>query len=127
MKYTITEPSKEELTKEGFTNKIILNKDLTTEEMLAYGFSNNNEPNLYYSKMVGADTSFNLIVDKKSKQIKNIDVLDEDFLQPYNYQSILMKDNSHEFARSVFDRVDQLLNQLQSDGIISGYQRGMYV
>lgn len=127
MNYTITAPTKEELTKKGFTNRIILNKDLKTEEFLAYGFSNHNEPNLYYSKMVAPEISFSLTVDKKTKQIKNIDVLDENFLQPFDYQSILLKDNSHKFAREVFDKVNEVLNRLQKDGIISGYQRGMYV
>ena len=127
MNYTIQRPKKEELTRKGFTNRIKLAEGMTAERLLQYGFSNHHAPTLYFCKTVGPEISFNLIIDKKSLYIKNIDVLDEDFLQPYDYQAMLMSDQTHPMARKVFDEVDKVLSKLQKDGILTGYVRGMYI
>ncbi len=126
-KYTITPPTKEELTSKGFTNRIKIVPNVTKEILLKYGFTNHNKPTLYYYRMVGNKISFNLSVDAKTLDITAIDVLDEDFLQPYDYQSMLINNRNFTHARQVFDRVDEVLNKLQDDGIITGYERGMYV
>lgn len=125
--YRIQPPAKDELTSKGFTNRIKLTSDQTVESLLNYGFSNHHEPTLYFCRMLIDEISFNINIDKKSLKIKNIDVLDEDFLQPYDYQRILMSDTNHKYARMVFDKVDVILSKLQSDGIIEGYTKGMYI
>lgn len=51
-KYKITQPTKDELTSKGFTNKIKINKHMTVEKLLDYGFTNYHEPSLYFSKNV---------------------------------------------------------------------------
>ena len=127
MNYTIQRPKKDELTRKGFTKRIKLTEGMTAERLLQYGFSNHHAPTLYFGRMVGPEISFNLVVDKKSLFIKNIDVLDEDFLQPYDYQAMLMRDQTHPLARQVFDEVDKVLSKLQDDGILNGYVRGMYI
>src|SRR5574344_58306 len=123
--YTIQAPAKEELTSEGFTNRIKVVEGVTAEQLLDYGFTNYHEPYLYYCKMVGNDISFNLSIDKQTLEIINIDVLDEDFLQPDDYQMILMKNPKYKMAREVFDKVDNILSKLQNDGSITGYIRGV--
>lgn len=125
--YTIIEPNKDELTSKGFTNKIKIADGMTKEKLLEYGFTNYNKPVLYYCRIVGHGISFNLMVDIETLEIKNIDVLDEDFCQPYDYQSMLMRDINFRPAQQVFDRVDKELKKLQNDGIIIGYKRGMYL
>lgn len=126
--YIISPPTKSELTSKGFTNKIKINKNMTVEKLLDYGFTNYHEPSLYFSTMIiYNDISFNLRVSKKTLKITDIDVLDENFMQPYDYQAMIMDNKNHTIARKVFDKVDEILNKLQNDGIIVGYQRGMYV
>ncbi len=125
--YVITIPDKSELNNKGFTKKIKISPNMTKEKLLECGFTNFNKPTLYFCKMVGDEISFNLLVNDKTLEIQAIDVLDEDFLQPYDYQSMLMKNANFKPAQQVFDKVDEVLNQLQSDGIITGYNRGMYV
>jgi len=126
--YTITPPTKDELTPQGFTNKIKINKNMTADKLLKYGFTNHYEPSLYFSTMIiYNDISFNLRVSKKTLKITDIDVLDENLMQPYDYQAMIMDNKNHTIARKVFDKVDEILNKLQNDGIIVGYQRGMYV
>lgn len=125
--YTIIPPTKDELTPKGFTNKIKLKEGVTVESLLDYGFTNYNKPTLYLMRMVGKNISFNLGIDKATLEITSIDVLDEDFLQPYDYQSILMKNNNNSFACGIFNAVDKILSGMKDVGIITGYQRGMYI
>lgn len=125
--YTIIEPKKDELTPLGFTKKIKLIENITVEKLLDFGFTNYSEPTLYFARMVGDDISFNLSINKKTFEINRIDVLCEDFLQPYDYQSLLMKNHNNSSARGVFNQVDKILKTMQEAGIITGYQRGMYV
>lgn len=125
--YTIIPPTKEELTAKGFTNRIKIKDGVTEEQLINYGFTNHSKPILYFSKIVGNNISFNLSVNKSDLKITAIDVLDENFLQPYDYQNILMNDSNNPFARGVFNSVDKILNKLQGDGIVEGYERGMYI
>jgi len=125
--YKIKLPTKEELTSKGFTNRIKINPNQTVESLSKYGFSNHHEPTLYFCKMLIDEISFSISIDKKSLEITNIDVLDENFLQPYDYQAILMRDTSYKYAKMVFDKVDSVINKLQNDGVIEGYTRGMYI
>ena len=96
--YKIVPPTKGELTSKGFTNKIKINEGVTVNHLIQYGFTNNHKPSLYYSSMVGEDISFNLSVDKETLEITSIDVLDEDFGQPYDYQMFLMNGSDNTYA-----------------------------
>lgn len=125
--YKIQPPTKDDLTPQGFSNRIKLSSDITVKNLLDYGFSNHHDTTLYFCRMLIDEISFNISIDKNSLKIISIDVLDEDFLQPYDYQRIIMGDASNKYARIVFDKVDNILNKLQKDGIVEGYVRGMYV
>lgn len=125
--YKITPPTKDELTSKGFTNKIKINEGVTVDQLIQYGFTNNHKPSLYYSSMIEEDVSFNLSVDKETLEITSIDVLDEDFGQPYDYQMILMDGIDNSYAKRVFDKVNDIFNQMKVAGIITGFKRGMYI
>lgn len=56
-----------------------------------------------------------------------IDVLDDDYLQPYDYQLILERNPNHEHALKVKEFVEEELEKLQAAGILSGHKRGEYV
>ncbi|WP_142384715.1 hypothetical protein [Bacillus sp. M6-12] len=123
----IIEPKEEDLTPKGFNKHIKISGNQTAESLLKYGFTNHHEPTLYYCRSVGNDISFNLSVDKETLEITNIDILDEDFLQPYDYQAILMKNKEHSIAKGVYYKVNEVLKKLQDDGIIVGFEIGMYI
>lgn len=123
----IKEPTKEELTTKGFTNRIKIQEKQTKESLLKYGFTNNNKPTLYYMEMIDRNTSFNLSVCIKTLEITGIDVLNEEWLQPYDYQSEILQGKPSGKARNTYNKVNNLLKKLQKDGIISGFEKGMYI
>lgn len=123
----IAPPSKEDLTEEGFNKNIRVNPKQTVEKLVKYGFTNYREPCLYYGRYLGNEIGFSITVDKETLEIERLDVLDEDFCQPYNYQSILMKEPTHEFARDIYNKVNNILGKLQNDEVIEGFEVGMYV
>lgn len=126
-KVVIESPLKDDLTNRGFNKSILINSKQTAESLLEYGLTNRHEPTLYYSRSLGDDISFNISIDKLTLDIKDIDVLDEDFCQPYDYQRILLHDGEHKFAKNIYFKVNGILSQLQKDGIIEGFKIGMYV
>lgn len=123
----IVPPKKEELTTKGFTNQIKIAEDQTKDSLLNYGFSNYHKPTLYYCKMVGSDVSLNISLDINTLEIKQIDVLDEDFGQPYDYQAIILKGKANESVIKIYHNVNNELAKLQHDGIITGFEKGMYI
>lgn len=123
----INEPTPEELTEKGFTNRIQIDKEQTKERLLSYGFTNYDEPSLYYMEMLDKNTSFNLSLDAKTLEVTGIDILNEDFLQPYDYQAEILSGNISGKARNIYNKVNNSLTKLQNDGIIAGFEKGMYI
>ncbi|MGM1044724.1 MAG: hypothetical protein ACQEXX_01120 [Bacillota bacterium] len=107
--------------------KIKIAVGVTAKQLMDYGFTNNDKPNLYYVRQVGDMTTLNITVNKETLQGLKIDVLDESFLQPYDYQYLLVENPNNLFARNVSNKVEQVLKEMQDDGIIDGYTSGMYV
>lgn len=56
-----------------------------------------------------------------------IDVIDEDFGQPYDYQSLLDDDPEQEYAQMVKRIVDDKMLWLIEKGIVTGWKVGDYV
>lgn len=127
MTINIKKPDKEELTSKGFTNRIKINPNQTKDTLMMYGFTNFNRPTLFYMKMVDQNISFNLSVDVDSLEITNIDILDENWCQPYDYQHHIMSGNITGKARNTYNKVNNILSKLQNDGIIIGFEKGMYI
>lgn len=127
METLIQEPTKEELTKKGFTNRIKVAEGQTKESLLAYGFTNHNPDVLYLVRMVADNISFNLMIDVKSLDVRDIDILDERFLQTYDYQQMILDDTYGKLQVHIYNNVNELLQKLQDDGVITGFTKGMYI
>ena len=56
-----------------------------------------------------------------------IDVIDDDFGQPYDYQHMLEKTPDFIYAKKVQEFVENEMEKLQANGIISGHIRGEYI
>ena len=74
----------------------------------------------------GFDISFNVSIPKDCSDI-SIDVLDEDFCQPYDYQAMLNRNPTFEPALIVYEQVEELMEYLQSKGVLSGHVKGEYI
>lgn len=56
-----------------------------------------------------------------------LDVLDNDFCQPYDYQAMLERDPTFVFAGKIRDGVEQRLAYLRNQGILENWDFGAYV
>ena len=72
------------------------------------------------------DISFNLTIPKDGSDIR-IDVLDENFCQPYDYQHMLHKNPTFKFALNVKEQVEEWMEYLQGYGVLSGHNKGDYI
>ena len=108
---------------------------LSDEEMKTIGFTNYYEPTWYFCRSIkfpktkryrGFDISFGVSIPKDGSDIR-IDVLDEDFCQPYDYQHMLNKDPKFKPALITFEQVEEYMEYLQSKGILSGHVKGEYI
>lgn len=72
------------------------------------------------------DISFSVTIPKDGSDIR-IDVLDEWFCQPYDYQYILGKDPGHKIANIVKEQVEYCMEKLQEEGVLEGHVRGEYI
>ena len=114
-------------------NKNIKANILEDIEMRKAGFTDNDKNNWYYCRILNEDEgkgmmpiSFNVTINKKTSKIK-IDILDENWLQPYNYQSILERDPSNKFANEIHKKVQHQMKLLMEKGIITGYNENDFI
>ena len=107
---------------------------LSEKEMREIGFTDYNKE-WHFRRSIkfprkprynGFDISFNVLIPKDGSDIR-IDVLDEDFCQPYDYQSMLHKNPTFEPALIVYEQVEELMEYLQSKGVLSGHVKGEYI
>lgn len=77
-------------------------------------------------KKYNEDISFNLTIPKDGSDIR-IDVLDENFCQPYDYQYMLEKNPTFKFALDVKEQVEKWMEYLQNNGVLSGHNKGDYI
>ena len=114
------------------TNVLLQGHIKSASEMVEYGFRRIEHKAIdvpywsYYTNLIPKyDIGFYLgLYDDGSIRI---DVLDDDFGQPYDYQKLLDNDPYYMFPRKVFWEVDKVMHRLQDDGFISEYHTGMYV
>ena len=108
---------------------------LTDEKMKEIGFTNYHEPNWHFCRGIqfpkekrykGFDISFSVTIPKDGSDIR-IDVLDEDFCQPYDYQKMLENNPNFEPCLIVKKQVEQWMNYLQEKGVLSGHVFGEYI
>ena len=115
-----------ELTKHGNNANIKINV-LPEEEMRKIGFTDYREGYWYLCKRLTSDISFDLSVNKEDSSDWRIDVLDENFCQPYDYQYYLSKGNPPPVAVKVNDMVEEIMLMLTTYGIVEGWKPGDYI
>lgn len=72
------------------------------------------------------EVTLNISLPKDNSDI-NISVLDEDFCQPYDYQSMLKNNPNFEAALLVFEQVEFWMKYYEYFGILSGHNYGEYI
>ena len=100
---------------------------LPEQEMRSLGFTDRREGYWYLHKNLGHNISFNLSVAKENTEDWRIDVLDELFLQPYDYQFLMAEGIVNNVAKDVKAKVEQLMQMLVEKGIVTGYNKGDYI
>ena len=116
-------------------NAVIKAHILSNEKMKEIGFTNYHEPTWYFCRRIqfpnekrykGFDITFSVSIPKDGSDIR-IDVLDEDFCQPYDYQAMLHRDPKFKTANIVNEQVEEWMEYLQNHGVLSGHVRGEYI
>lgn len=116
-------------------NKLIKANILPDESMRKIGFTDHAKNRWYFSRMInfpkdkrysGYYISFNVSIPKDGSDLY-IDILDEDFLQPYNYQYLLEKKPNLESALIVKEQVEKWMAYLAEAGVLSGHVYGEYI
>ena len=72
------------------------------------------------------EVSFGVNIPKDGSDIR-IDVLDEAFLQPYDYQYMLEMDPTFGVALKVKEQVEKWMKYLQDNGVLEGHEYGEYI
>lgn len=99
---------------------------LNENTMKSYGFGYTYERWVFNIGLT--DTiSINISISDEGEGL--IDILDDDFLQPYDFQSVIinMADKAPSVAKTVQKKVYEIMNNLIYAGIISGWNVGDYI
>ena len=99
---------------------------LDKETMNSYGFGYTYERWLFNVGLT--DTiSMNITISDECEGL--IDILDDDFLQPYDFQSMIIdnENNAPTVAKNVQKKVYEIMEGLSFGGIISGWKKGDYI
>ncbi len=113
-----------ELTKHGNNANIKINV-LHEEEMRTLGFTDYREGYWYFCKILYKDISFNISVNKKDPTDWYIDVLLDDFCQPYDYQYLITRNVP--LAFEIRDKVEEIMRWLTDQGIVEEWKPGDYI
>ena len=113
--------------KAGQNSNIKLNPNLKEETLLNFGFTKEPTSEFYMMSKLTSDISFNVEIDIETNDI-SIEILDEDFLQPYDYQIMLKNPNYvPKIAKIVHHKVQEIMKKLVDSGIIVGYKENDYI
>lgn len=116
-------------------NKLIKATILSDEKMREIGFTDHSKIHWYFFRRIefpkenryrGFEISFNVTIPKDGSDIQ-IDVLDEDFFQPYDYQHMLYKNPIFKTCLIIKEQVEEWMKYLQDNGVISGHVYGEYI
>ena len=115
-----------QLNSHGINSKIKANI-LPNEQMRKIGFVDVYKKNWYFYKDITSfEISFSVSIPEDGSDIR-IDILDEDFLQPYDYQHFLYNNPSHNIALQVKEKVEEWMKYLQDNGVLEGHKYGEYI
>ena len=112
-------------------NKKIKAHILSDEEMREIGFTDYVKDQWYFCRVAqkfkyGFSITFNVTIPKDGSDIR-IDILDESFAQPYDYQIMLDRNSKFEPALKVKEKVEEWMAYLQEKGVLSGHEYGEYI
>lgn len=121
-------------------NKKIKANILSDAEMREIGFTDYCKDRWYFCRMIkfpntkryrGFEVSFSITIPKDGSDIR-IDVLDEAFCQPYDYQSMIINSRHkhtrlNETCKIVFEQVEEHMKFLEKKGIVHGHKYGDYI
>ena len=107
-------------------NAMIQANILDDKKMREIGFTDYSKDSWYYCRGLGSNISFNVSINKKTSKIK-IDVLDEYFLQPFDYQAQIQDGRNDDFINNINKQVQEQMKYLMDAGVITGYRMGDYI
>jgi len=109
-------------------NACINAKILSDEDMRRIGFTDHCADRWYFCRRVEGfrDLTFNVSIPKNGDDF-SIDVLDECFLQPYDYQGMLHRNPKFEPALRAREGVEYWMEYLEKEGVLSGHIRYEYI
>lgn len=127
-------------TNSNCVNKKIKANILEDSKMRELGFTDFCKDRWYFCRGInfpktkeyrGFEVTFSIAIPKDGSDIR-IDVLDEAFCQPYDYQSMIMqiRENGttpNKTAIIVFEQVEYWMKHLEEIGIIEGHVYGEYI
>jgi hypothetical protein len=100
-------------------------RTLSDVHMKSLGFTEKSKF-WYLRKELNCGISFNLTINKYSN-IGYIDILDDDILQPYNYQEVLQDINCSQFILDLHCKIQAIMLYLTTTGVIYGYKQNDYI
>ena len=100
---------------------------LDKETMELYGFRHTYGQWIYSIGLTDTISMTIIINDNEKEGIINI--LDDDFLQHYDFQSMIInnEDKAPKIAKTVQNKVYKIMSDLVYEGIISGWNIGDYI
>ena len=121
-------------------NKKIKANILDDDKMRNIGFSDHCKDRWYFCRVInfpktkeyrGFEVSFGVAIPKDGSDIR-IDVLDEAFCQPYDYQSMIIRSREkgispNKTAMIVFEQVEMWMKYLIDAGVLEGHEYGEYI
>jgi len=118
-----------DLNSNGVNKKITANI-LSDDMMRKIGFSDLSPDNWFFIKTVHEDRfssiSFSVTIPKDGSDIR-IDILDDAFGQPYDYQYMINRGGAPEVAYKVATKVEYWMSYLKDAGVLEGHEEGDYI
>jgi len=99
---------------------------LTKKEMISLGFAHDIYAQSYVMREY-LDNGILFECEIKFNGTVEIEILDDDFCQHYDYQGILGSNPEHEFALIVHEKVQEIMKRLVDVGLIIGYKENDYI
>jgi hypothetical protein len=114
--------------KNGVNIKIKANI-LPDKEMKTIGFTDYSKNIWYFMRMIKGvkDISFNVSINKNNSNDLSIDILDENFCQPYDYQYMLEKNPKFKPCLIVKEEVEKWMKYLDDSEVLTGHIYGEYI
>lgn len=104
---------------------------LEENKMRELGFTDYCKTSWTYREAVFIDgdfvVTFNLSIKKDNPKKFDIDILDDNWCQPYDYQKYLKTTPYFKTGLKVHNKVQEIMKKLLDNGVIEGYTLGDYI